>query len=326
VARFNGFYCTHHRNYGARAIEAYAECIEIARQADCALHLAHAHMGFPDNKGKAPEFLALIDAARADGIDVTMDSYPYLAAATYLHSYLPGWANAGGSKAILDRLRDSELRERLRLELEDIGSDGHHGVPVDWNIHVISATRRAENGRFVGMTMVEAAASEQKRTIDFFCDLLVDDELGVCCISNIGNEENVRAIMKHRAHMPGSDGILVGERPHPRAYGTFPRYLAVYVRELGILTLEDAIRKMTSLPAQRLGLGDRGLLRPGMAADVVCFDPDEVTDTATYEDPRRLPTGIPFVIVNGRPVVDSGDHTGALPGRVLRRRSATRSD
>ena len=138
------------------------------------------------------------------------------------------------------------------------------------------------------------------------------------CISHTGNEENVRTTMTHPAHTVGSDGILVGDRPHPRSYGTFPRYLAVYVRELGILTWEQAIRKMTSLPAQRLGFPERGLLRPGMAADVVCFDPEAVRDTATYEDPRRLPEGIPYVICNGRFTVDDGKRTDELPGRALR--------
>jgi N-acyl-D-amino-acid deacylase len=132
-------------------------------------------------------------------------------------------------------------------------------------------------------------------------------------------------IMTHPAHTAGSDGILVGARPHPRSWGTFPRYLAVYVRQLAVLTWEQAVRKMTSLPAQRLGFGDRGLLRPGMAADVVCFDPETVEDTATYEEPRSLPRGIPYVIVNGRLLVDDGRHSGDLPGRALRSASAIRS-
>jgi len=138
-------------------------------------------------------------------------------------------------------------------------------------------------------------------------------------VHHIGNEENVRAIMAHPAHTGGSDGLLVGERPHPRAWGTFPRYLAHYVRELGVLRLEDAIRKFTSLPAQRLGFRDRGLVRPGMAADLVVFDPDRVRDVGTYDDPRHTPEGIPHVIVNGVPVIRDGAHTGALPGRALRR-------
>jgi N-acyl-D-amino-acid deacylase len=271
------------------------------------------------NKGRAPELLSMIDAARAEGIDVTMDTYPYLAGMTALHTYAPGWVQDGGPDAAIARFRDPQLRERVRVELEDTGSDGLHGWPVDWSLIAIAGVQRDEHRRFVGKTVAEAAVEEGKRPIDVFCELCADDELGVSTVTHVGNEENVRAIMAHPAHMAGSDGILVGEQPHPRGWGTFPRYLAVYVRELGILSLEDAIRKFTSLAAQRLGLPDRGLLRPGMAADLVCFDPETVRDTATYEDPKRYPEGIPYVAVNGRLVVDDGRHTGDLPGRALRR-------
>jgi N-acyl-D-amino-acid deacylase len=319
VRDYGGFYCPHHRNYGLSAIEAYGDCIEIARRSGVALHLAHAHLGFEVNRGRAPALLAQIDAARAEGVDVTMDTYPYLAGATYLHAFLPGWMHAGGSSETLARLRREELRERLRIEMEEQGSDGFHDVPIDWGTIVISGVRTAPAGRWVGQSVLEAALAADQRPIDFVCELLVEEELGVACIVHIGNEENVRAIMTHPAHTAGSDGILVGERPHPRSYGTFPRYLAVYVRELGILRWEQAIRKMTSLPCQRLGFNDRGLVRPAMAADVVCLDPATVRDTATYEDPRRLPEGIPYVIVNGRVVVDDGRHTGELAGRALRR-------
>jgi N-acyl-D-amino-acid deacylase len=313
-----GYYCPHHRNYGLRALEAYADCIEIVRRADVPLHLAHAHLGYEVNKGRAPELLELVDRARAEGADVTLDTYPYLAGATYLHAFLPSWTHAGGSAATIERLRNPELRERLRVEMEEEGCDGFHDIPMDWSIVVISGAQKPENRRFVGRSLAEAAAETQQRPIDFLCDLLVEEELGVSCIAHIGNEENVRTIMTHPAHTAGSDGILVGERPHPRSYGTFPRYFAVYVRELGLLTWEQAVRKMTSLPAQRLGFGDRGLLRPGMAADVVCLDPETVRDTATYEEPRRLPEGIPYVLVNGRLAVDDGRRTDALPGRTLR--------
>ena len=316
---YGGFYCPHHRNYGLHAIQAYGDSIEIARRAGVPLHLAHAHLGFEVNRGRAPELLAMIDAARADGVDVTMDTYPYLAGATYLHAFLPGWMHAGGSEETLARLREEDLRERLRVEMEEQGSDGFHDVPIEWSTIVISSVRTVAGGRWVGRSVADVAAEEGLRPIDFVCELLVQEELGVACIAHIGLEENVRMIMTHPAHTVGSDGILVGDRPHPRSYGTFPRYLAVYVRELGILSWEQAIRKMTSLPCQRLGFTDRGLLRPGMAADVVCFDPHTVHDTATYDDPRRLPEGIPYVIVNGRVVVDDGAHTGELAGRALRR-------
>jgi N-acyl-D-amino-acid deacylase len=318
VHEHGGYYTPHHRNYGRRALEAYADCIEIARRSGVPLHLAHAHLGYPINKGKAPELLAMIDRARDDGIEVTLDTYPYLAGATYLHAFLPSWMHVGGSAATIERLRDPDLRERLRVEMEDEGCDGFHEIPMDWSIVVISGARLPENREWIGLSVADAAARAGARPIDFVCDLLADESLGVSCVSHSGNEENVRTTMTHWSHTVGSDGILVGDRPHPRSYGTFPRYFAVYVRELGILTWEQAVRKMTSLPAQILRLPDRGLLRPGMVADVTCFEPETVRDTATYEDPRRLPDGIPYVIVNGTVVVDDGRHTGALAGRALR--------
>jgi N-acyl-D-amino-acid deacylase len=325
LREFGAYYTPHHRNYGMTALEAYRDCITIARRAGIPLHYAHAHLGFDVNKGRAPELLAMIDEARATGVDVTLDTYPYLAGATYLHAYLPGWVHAGGTEAAVARLRDPGLRERIRAELEETGSDGFHDVPIDWTRIVVSGVRNEENRRFVGQSVAEAAATAGERPVDLYCELCADEELGASSIAHIGNEENVRAIMQHPAHMAGSDGIIVGERPHPRGWGTFPRYLAVYVRELGILTWEQAIRKLTSLPAQRLGFPDRGLVRPGMAADLVCLDPETVRDTATYENPKQLPEGIPTVAVNGRLVVDEGRHTGDLPGRALRRGQAAAS-
>lgn len=325
VASYGGYYSPHHRNYGSRALEAYAACIEVAGRSGVALHYAHAHLGFEVNRGRADELLAMIDAARSDGLEITMDTYPYLAGATYLHAVLPSWAQAGGHDATIARLQDPGLREQLRVELEEKGADGFQGVPVDWSVIVISGTSRRENARLVGQSVAEAAAAAKQRPIDFLCELLVDEELGSSCIEHIGNEENVRHIMTHVAHTAGSDGILVGDRPHPRAWGTFPRYLGHYARELGVITLEQAVRKMTSLPALRLGFVDRGLVRPGMAADLVCFDPETVADRATYEDPRQIPVGIPHVIVNGVPVVEDGGHTGRLPGRALRRRGGHRA-
>jgi N-acyl-D-amino-acid deacylase len=313
------FYCPHHRNYGRSAIEGYADSIAIGRRAGVPVHLTHAHLNFALNRGKAPALLSLVDAARAEGIDVTLDTYPYVAGSTYLHAYLPRWMHAGGPAATLERLRRPELRERLRVELEEQGSDGHHGIPIDWSVVVVSGTRTSEGERWIGKTVATAAAETGQRPLDYVCELVADQELGVSVVAHVGNEDNVRAIMTHPAHMAGSDGILVGARPHPRGWGTFARYLGVYVRELGVLALEQAIRKMTSLPAQRLGLRDRGLVRPGMAADLVCFDPDTVTDVATFDEPRRTAEGIPYVAVNGRLVVDDGRHTGDLPGRALRR-------
>jgi N-acyl-D-amino-acid deacylase len=319
VAAHGGYYCPHHRNYGAHAIEAYRACLDIARTAGVPLHLTHAHLGFAPNRGRAPELLGMIDAALAEGLEVTLDTYPYLAGSTYLQALLPPWVQEGGSAAALARLADPELGERIRVEIEETGHAAYHDVPTDWSTVVITGVRAAPNERFVGRSIAEAAAAESATPFELYRAVLIADELGTTCVHHIGNEENVRAIMAHPAHTGGSDGLLVGERPHPRAWGTFPRYLAHYVRELGVLRLEDAIRKFTSLPAQRLGFRDRGLVRPGMAADLVVFDPDRVRDVGTYDDPRHTPEGIPHVIVNGVPVIRDGAHTGALPGRALRR-------
>ena len=215
-------YMPHHRNYGAHALEAYRDSIEIARQAGVPLHLAHCHLGFPQNRGRAPELLAMLDAARADGVEVTLDTYPYLAGSTYLHAFLPGWAMEGGAAATIARLRDPALRERLRHELEDVGTDGHHGIPMDWSLVVTG-----------GRSIADRAAEAGRRPVDVYCELVADGGLALSATHHVGNEENVRAIMQHPCHTGGSDGILVGEVPHPRGWGTFPRYLAVYVRELG---------------------------------------------------------------------------------------------
>ena len=319
VARLGGYYSPHHRDYGRGALRAFRDCIEIGRQSGVPVHLTHAHLGYPENRGRAPELLAMIDEALREGIEVTLDSYPYLAGCSYLHALLPGWAQEGGVEATLARVQDTKLRDRLRREIEGIGDDGHGVTPTDWETVVVSGVTRAQNRPYVGASINDIATSEGRRPIDVFCQILVDDELGTTFLHHIGNEENVRAIMQHPAHMGCTDGILVGDRPHPRAWGSFPRYLAVYVRELGLLRLEDAIRKFTSLPAQRLGFADRGLVRPGMAADLVVFDPDRVTDRATYEEPRQPAVGLPHVIVNGIPVVRDGVRTSDQPGRALRR-------
>jgi N-acyl-D-amino-acid deacylase len=304
---YNGIYTPHHRNYGLHAIQAYSDSIEIGRRAGVPVHLTHCHLGFANNKNRAPELLKIIDDARAAGVEVTMDTYPYLAGNTYLHAFLPGWVHDGGSEAILNRLHNPELRPRIQHEMEVTGSDGFHNVPLGW-----------EMIRVGERSLVEAAASAGQSPFDYYCDLLLHTKLGVSCLAFIGNEENVQAILKHPAHMVGSDGILVGEHPHPRGWGSHVRFLAHYTRDLGLLTWEEAIRKMTSASARRIGCLDRGILRPGLAADIVVFDPDRIQDTATYENPRQHPEGIYYVLVNGELVVDNEQVTGRTPGRALR--------
>lgn len=315
---YGGFYSPHHRNYGMQAFKGYADSVAIGKRAGVPVHLTHAHFGFPVNKGRAPELLATFDAARREGVDVTLDTYPYLAGQTYLHALLPSWVHDGGTDAILLRLQEPEMRTRIQRELEVDGSDGFHNVPLGWEMIQVGGIMGDQDPWAIGMRIPEAAAKAGKTSFDYFCDLLVRTRLGVSMLAFIGNEENVQTILQHPVHCVGSDGILVGEMPHPRGWGSHARFLAHYVRDMGLLTWEEGIRHMTSAPMQRLGFFDRGLLRPGLMADLTVFDPATLRDTATYDRPRSFAEGVSHVLVNGALVLESGEPTGATPGRALR--------
>ena len=320
VAELEGFYAPHHRSYGKGALEAYAEMIQLSRSSGCALHLAHATMNFALNKGRAGELLALIDAALEDGVDITLDTYPYLPGATTLSAILPSWASSGGAGPTLDRLNDPAAVERIRESVEVLGSDGCHGVVAEWETLEISSVQNPNLADHVGKTIQRIAQETGQDPFDVFIDILCQDQLGTGILQHVGHEENVQAIMKHRVHTGGSDGILVGAKPHPRAWGTFPRFLGHYCRELRLLTLEDMIHHLTGRPAARLKLVRRGLVRPGYAADLVLFDPETIRETATFEHPKQPAAGIQLVLVNGVPALDAGRPTGALAGRSLRRK------
>lgn len=319
VASYGGYYCPHHRSYGAGALEAYAEMVALTREAGCPLHLAHATMNFGVNEGRAPELLALLDAALDAGADLTLDTYPYTPGSTTLAALLPSWAGEGGPAGVLARLTDPATAERVRHHLEVTGSDGCHGVPAEWETIEISGVTNPALARYVGRTVKEAATLRGEEPWETVRHLLVEDRLGTTILQHVGHEENVRAIMRHRAHTGGSDGILRGTKPHPRAYGTFPRYLGTYVRELGVLSLEECVARLTSRPAARLRLPDRGLVREGYRADLVLFDPATVAAGSTFAEPRTLPTGIPHVLIDGRFVIEDGRRTDVLAGRSVRR-------
>jgi len=321
VAEFGGYYCPHHRSYGAGALAAYEEMVALAREADCPLHLAHATMNFGVNKGRAPDLLALLDGALAAGADITLDTYPYTPGCTTLVAMLPSWASEGGPEAILARLKDEETAERIRHHMEVIGADGCHGVPIEWDTIEISGVTDPTLTDHVGRTVQESATRRGESPWTTARRLLLDDRLGPTILQHVGHEENVRAIMRHRVHTGGSDGILQGAKPHPRAYGTFPHYLGHYARELGILPLEECVAHLTSRPAARLRLPDRGLVREGYRADLTLFDPQTVAAGSTFEAPRRLPTGIPYVLIDGRFVIEDGRRTDVLAGRAVRRTS-----
>ena len=318
VAEFGGFYDPHQRSYGKGALQAYAEMIELSRSTGCALHLAHATMNFAENKGRAGELLAMIDAALDDGVDITLDTYPYLPGATTLAAVLPSWSSSGGVDGTLARLSDHVERARIRQALEVDGSDGCHGVTAEWSTIEISGVQNAELADLVGRTVQQIADDRGEAPFDTFCDLLIRDRCGTGILQHVGDESNVRQIMVHRAHTGGSDGLLVGGKPHPRAWGTFPRYLGHYCRELGLMSLEETVHHLTGRPAARLRLKRRGLIREGWAADLVLFDPDTIADRATFDDPRQPAAGMRHVFVNGVAAIADGAPTGARAGRALR--------
>ncbi|MEC4017149.1 N-acyl-D-amino-acid deacylase family protein [Streptomyces sp. H27-D2] len=322
VGRYDGYYCPHHRSYGAGAVQAYEEMVSLTREAGCSLHLAHATMNFDVNKGKAPELLALLDKALDDGADISLDTYPYTPGCTTLVAMLPSWATEGGPEPTLDRLRDDETAARIRQVMEVVGADGCHGVPIEWDAIEISGVSDPGLAGCVGKTVAQSARERGEEPFVTARRLLIDDRLGSTILQHVGHEENVRAIMRHRVHTGGSDGILQGYKPHPRAYGTFPQYLGRYVRELGILSLEECVAHLTSRPAARLRLPDRGLVREGYRADLVLFDPESVAAGSSFEAPRTLPTGIPHVLIDGRFVIEDGRRTDVLAGRAVRRQPA----
>lgn len=319
VGDLGGFYAPHHRSYGKGALDAYAEMIGLSRSTGCALHLSHATMNFAENKGRAGELLSLIDAALDESVDITLDTYPYLPGATTLSAMLPSWASAGGTDATLARLRDPETRTRIREDIEVHGSDGCHGVVAEWETLEISGVQNQDLAAHIGRTIDAIAVDQRRDAFDVFAEILLDDRLGTGILQHVGHEENVRAIMVHRSHTGGSDGLLVGAKPHPRAWGTFPRYLGHYCRDLGLLSLEEMVHHLTGRPAARLKLDRRGLAREGYAADLVLFDPAAIKDQATFTNPRLAATGIHYVFVNGTAAVDGGCPTGARDGRALRR-------
>jgi N-acyl-D-amino-acid deacylase len=318
VAEHGGYWAPHTRGYGRGALDAYAEVLGIGLRTGCPVHLTHATMNFAANRGRAVELLTLIDEAIVAGLDVTLDSYPYLPGSTTLAALLPGWAHRDGPDATLLLLDDPDARERIREALEETGSDGAHGETVDWASIQISGVSDPELESAVGRTVAEWADLQGQDATTAALDLMRSDRLGTGILMHVGDEDNVRTIMRHQNHSAGSDGILVGGRPHPRAWGTFARYLGHYSRELGVLTLEECVRHLAATPARRLGLSDRGVIREGAVADLVLFDPETVIDRATFAEPRLPAGGIVDVLVAGEYAVRDAVRTPVAAGRVLR--------
>ena len=309
IKDFGGFYMTHARySLGDRLLDPFREAINVGQQSGVPVHISHYHSPV---EGLGRRMVSLVDEGRDAGIDVTFDQYPYPAASTVLHSLLPYWVHAGGPSLLFRRIHEQSIRDEIGDTIEP-----QWGLSLDH--YIFSYIGSAKNKEWEGRSLVDLAQHRQKRMVDAICDLLIEENLEVAFVARTGNPENIRTIACHPAQMVGSDGLPTGDYPNPRTYGTFPYVLGQFAREEGLFTLEEAVRKMTSYPAQRLGLKNRGIIRDGMKADIVVFNPDTVEAKATFEEPKQYPEGIEYVIVNGRVVIDNGVHTGALPGRALR--------
>ena len=323
VTKYGGIYTSHIRGEGDPLIEAVTETIEIGEKANIPVQISHHKACGIENWGNVKKTLRMMEEARSRGLDITCDVYPYTACGADLISMVPNWAHEGGVNKLRERLRDSKIRERVKKEMSE-GLPGWESSVKQSGWGRIKVIGWKEHKEFEGKTLAEIADLEGVDAFNLTFDLIMKKESPEL-VDLAMTEKDVCTVIKHPLSMVGSDGwalapygVLGESKTHPRSYGTFPRILRKYVREDKVLTIENAIRKMTSLPAQKLGLRDRGTLREGMWADVVVFDPKRIADVATYENPHRYPEGIEHVLVNGEIVVDGGEHTGAPPGKVLR--------
>ena len=317
AAHYGGIYATHMRNEGEALLESIQESIEIGRRAGLPVQISHHKAAGKANHGKVRESLALLQRTRDEGLDITADQYPYNAGSTTLQSILPPWAQEGGVDQVVLRLQDGATRERIRDEVLGPSGETRMGAGLD-NILVSSLTTEA-NQHFIGHNIHQIGDLRGQDPMDTAFDLLIEESCAVGMVAFSMSEEDIRTVMAHPTTMIGTDGLYSPGNPHPRVYGTYPRILGRYVREENLLPLEEAVRKMTSFPAQKLGLTNRGVLRPGAAADVVVFDPRTVMDTATFQRSRQYPVGIEYVLVNGQMCVERGEFTGHTAGRVLSR-------
>jgi len=317
AGRHGGFYHTHVRYpLGDRFLDPFREAIDIGRRGDAPAHITHFYhrTTFP---GSPEQMLGLVDDARAEGLDVTFDSYPFEWASTRLLILIPTWVQAGGPAKTKERLADRTVRDRIRRELSErgvlfAGAGGLRDVRLGY-------LARPENLRWEGRTLGEFVDDTGADLVDGLCDLLLSENLRPNEVTPGPHTDGIRRFLRHPVGMVGTDSTFIGDKPSPRTYGSYPRILGQFVRDEAILGVEDAIWKMTGGPAARLGLRDRGTIRDGAAADLVIFDLATVQSHATYDEPRRFPSGILQVVVNGELVVDAGGHTGARPGRALRR-------
>ena len=327
VAKYNGLYFSHIRNEGNLVIEAIQEVIDIVEQSGCrGGQIAHHKVSGKANWGRSKETLKLIEETNQRGINITCDQYPYNRGATSLMTLLPPWSHEGGPEKLVERLKDPKEKEKIKKDLY-AGTNFESFVKnIGWECVYISSLETEKWSKYMGKSLTEITKAEGKEDeFEVLCEILIDEEAkGGMTVESMG-EGDIQRIMKGRYTMIGCDGSsipLTGPlsygKPHPRFYGTFPRVLGHFVREKKIMSLETAIRKITSFPAQTLGLADRGLIKKNMWADIVVFDQEKIIDKATFTDPHQLSVGIEYVLVNGDVVIEKGEHQSNLPGKTLR--------
>lgn len=326
VSEKGGFYASHIRGEGSTLVQAVKEAIDISERASVPVEISHHKAAGKSVWGKVKDTLRLIQQARLNGLDVTCDVYPYVAGSTSLSSILPDWIREGGIDETVEKLKDLEVRRRVKKEMKEKGSLGENFVSdAGWTSILISFSEKHPD--YEGKRFPEIARKRGTNPFDAAFDLIIEDHGTTWMIIFSMNEKDVQTVIKHPVSMIGTDafsrapyGFLSRGKPHPRSYGTCPRVLKTYCREKKILTLQEVVRKMTSLPAQKLGLSDRGLLKEGMWADIVLFDKDEVADVATFINPHQYPNGIEYVIVNGVITLEKGEHTKESAGKIIRKK------
>ncbi|MGE5625830.1 MAG: N-acyl-D-amino-acid deacylase family protein [Bacillota bacterium] len=326
ASQYGGIYATHMRSEGNAEMQALDETFRIGREAHIPVEIFHLKASGKANWGKADKVIERIDQARQSGLDVTADTYAYTAWENGLAAFIPPWAHDGGNDKLIARLKDPKVRAKIRADMNTPANDwDNEWLAIEGPQDIlITATSDPKLVQYEGKRISEIAKQWHEDAIDAICDMLIKDKASTEVAVFGMAEPDVELILEqpwvsidNDASAASPEGLLGTEHPHPRAYGTFPRILGKFVREEHKLSLPDAIRKFTSLPAEREHLADRGVLKPGMWADVVVFDPDTVKDVATYDDPNRFSAGMDYVLVNGVPVIDQGKMTGALPGQVL---------
>jgi len=326
AGKFGGIYSTHMRNESNSVLDAIDEALRIGREAHVPVEIWHIKVAGKNNWGRMPEVVAKINAARAAGADVTADTYAYTAWENDFSAFIPAWAHEGGSVKLVERLKDPATRERIRKDMLTPSKDWDNEwqeIPGPEAV-LIDVVQNPKLVPLQGKRLSEIATLWNKDPMDALFDFLIEDPFADVAVFGMLQPDVTLALQQpwvaidNDSSGTSPEGILGQEHPHPRAYGTFPRILRKYVREEKSLTLEDAIRKFSALPAQRLRLTHRGVLKAGMWADVVVFDPATVRDLATFDNPNQLSEGMEYVLVNGAPVIEQGKMTGALPGKVLR--------